>query len=76
MLPFDVRLFGIATELQTVDDRLTSVSRLPSFSDCTKYLCEGRLSGQHEAELFDEWPQSDRRHIGDEFVEHAALMEH
>ena len=47
-------------------------SRLPSFSDCTEHLCEDRLSGQHEAELFDEWPQSDCGHVGDEFVEHAA----
>src|SRR4051812_40626379 len=49
--------------------------KTPLISECAEDLGEDRLAGQHEAELFDEWPQSDCGHVGDEFVEHAALTE-
>src|SRR4051812_1513793 len=55
--------------------RPASILKTPLISDCAGNFGEDRVPGQHEAELFDEWPQSDCGHVGDEFVEHAALTE-
>ena len=56
-------------------EMMRSISRLPSLSDGTEHLSEDWLGCEYLSELLDQRLQHEFGHVGDEFVEHAALAE-